>query len=415
MMLSGVPNSSPVSTESQFVEVMTRSRICIATGTRADYGLLYWLMRDLRDHPRFELNIIASAMHLAPQFGETIEFIRKDGFQIDATVPCLDEDDRDIGMGRAYVRATQGFLSALDGIKPDCLILLGDRFEALAAATAAAFLHIPVGHIHGGEVTLGAIDEVFRHAITKMAHLHFTAAEEYRQRVIQMGEAPDRTFNVGTVGLDNFLRLDLPSKADLMADLGLPEHADYALVTYHPATMEKTGPLAGLEALLEAFEAFPDLRLVITKANADPGGRRINERLESYEAQWPDRMRLITSLGQVRYLAAMKNATMVIGNSSSGIIEAPSVDVPTVNLGSRQEGRLLAQSVINVAETAADIEAGIARALDPTFRNGLKYTAPPYGRPGNATGRIVSVLEKAEFAALGRKPFCDMPGLGRKG
>lgn len=394
---------------------MTRSRICIATGTRADYGLLYWLMRDLSDHPGFELSIIASAMHLAPQFGETIRFIRQDGFEIDATVPCLDEDDSDAGMGRAYVRATQGFLSALEAIKPDCLILLGDRFEALAAATAATFLHIPVGHIHGGEVTLGAIDEVFRHAITKMAHLHFTAAEEYRQRVIQMGEAPDRTFNVGTVGLDNFLRLDLPSKADLMADLGLPEDSDYALVTYHPATMEKAGPLAGLEALLEAFEAFPDLKLVITKANADPGGRRINERLESFEAQWPGRVRLVTSLGQVRYLAAMKTATMVIGNSSSGIIEAPAVDVPTVNIGTRQEGRLRAQSIIDVAETAADIKAGISRALDPAFRDGLKAKTPPYGRPGNATGRIVSVLEKARFEDLGRKPFSDLPGMIRKG
>lgn len=394
---------------------MTRSRICIATGTRADYGLLYWLMRDLRDHPGFELSIIASAMHLSPQFGETIRFIRQDGFEIDATVPCLDEDDSDAGMGRAYVRATQGFLSALEGIKPDCLILLGDRFEALAAATAATFLHIPVGHIHGGEVTLGAIDEVFRHAITKMAHLHFTAAEEYRQRVIQMGEAPDRTFNVGTVGLDNFLRLDLPSKAGLMAGLGLPEDSDYALVTYHPATMEKAGPLAGLEALLEAFEAFPDLKLVITKANADPGGRRINERLESFEAQWPDRVRLVTSLGQVRYLAAMKTATMVIGNSSSGIIEAPAVDVPTVNIGTRQEGRLRAQSIIDVAETAADIKAGIARALDPAFRDSLKAKTPPYGRPGNATSRIVSVLEKARFEVLGRKPFSDLPGMIRKG
>lgn len=394
---------------------MTRSRICIATGTRADYGLLYWLMRDLRDHSLFELSIIASAMHLAPQFGETIRFIRNDGFEIDATVPCLDDDDSDAGMGRAYVRATQGFLSALDGIRPDCLILLGDRFEALAAATAASFLHIPVGHIHGGEVTLGAIDEVFRHAITKMAHLHFTAAEDYRQRVIQMGEAPDRTFNVGTVGLDNFLRLDLPSKTDLMTDLGLPEHSDYALVTYHPVTMEKAGPLAGLEALIAALKTFSELRLLISKANADPGGRRINERLESFAAQWPDRVRLVTSFGQVRYLAAMKTATMVIGNSSSGIIEAPAVDVPTVNIGTRQEGRLRAQSIIDVAETAADIKAGIARALDPDFRNGLKDTTPPYGRPGNATGRIVSVLETAQFGSLGRKPFCDLPGLSRKG
>lgn len=370
-------------------------------------------MRDLRDHPGFELSIVASAMHLAPQFGKTIRFIKQDGFEIDASVTCLDEDDSDAGMGRAYVRATQGFLSAFEGIKPDCIILLGDRFEALAAATAATFLHIPVGHIHGGEVTLGAIDEVFRHAITKMAHLHFTATEEYRQRVIQMGEGPERTFNVGTVGLDNFLRLDLPSKANLMTNLDLPEDSDFALVTYHPTTMEKAGPLAGLEALLEASEAFPDLKLVITKANADPGGRRINERLERYEARWPDRVRLFTSLGQVRYLAAMKAARMLIGNTSSGIIEAPAVDVPTVNIGTRQEGRLRAQSVIDVAETVTDIKEGIAKALDPRFRDALKATSPPYGRPDNATGRIVSVLERARFAELSRKQFGDLPVLIR--
>ncbi|OCW56999.1 UDP-N-acetylglucosamine 2-epimerase [Hoeflea olei] len=394
---------------------MERSRICIATGTRADYGLLYWLMRDLRDHPRFKLQIIASAMHLAPQFGETIRFIRDDGFEIDATVPCLDEDDSDAGMGRAYVRATDGFLAALERLKPDLLLVLGDRFEALAAATAATFLHIPVAHAHGGEVTLGAVDEVFRHAITKMAHLHFTAAEDYRQRVIQMGEAPERTFNVGAIGLDNFLRLELPPRRELMRDLGLPEDADYALVTYHPATMEKGGPLAGLEALLQAFEAFPDLKLVITKANADPGGRRINERLEGYQAERPERVRLVSSLGQLRYLAAMKHAAMVIGNSSSGIIEAPAVDVPTVNIGSRQEGRLRARSIIDVPETADAIGAGIARALDPAFRKDLKDAEPPYGRPGNATGRIVSVLETGQFGSLGRKPFCDLPGVPRKG
>jgi len=389
---------------------MTASRICIATGTRADYGLLYWLMRDLKSHPDFRLSTIASAMHLAPQFGETIRFIRQDGFEVDVTVPCLDEDDSDIGMGRAYVRATDGFLAALEKLKPDFLIVLGDRFEALAAATAATFLHVPIGHIHGGEVTLGAIDEVFRHAITKMAHLHFTAAEEYRRRVIQMGEAPERTFNVGTVGLDNFVRLELLSKSDIMVDLGLPEQSDYALVTYHPATMETGGPLAGLEALIQAFEAFPELRLVITKANADPGGRRINERLEAFEASQPDRVRLVASLGHVRYLSAMKNAAMVVGNSSSGIIEAPAVDVPTVNIGTRQEGRLRAKSVIDTADDAASIMTGIARALDPDFRAGLKETIPPYGRPGNATGRIISVLEETEFDRLVRKPFCDFTG-----
>ncbi|PCI02484.1 MAG: UDP-N-acetylglucosamine 2-epimerase (hydrolyzing) [Hyphomicrobiales bacterium] len=394
---------------------MNCSNICIATGTRADYGLLYWLMHDLKNHPDFKLSIIASAMHLAPEFGETVNFIRQDGFEIDALVRCLDEDDSDIGMGRAYMRATNGFLDAFDKLKPDFLIVLGDRFETLAAATAATFLHIPIGHIHGGEVTLGAIDEVFRHAITKMAHLHFTAAEDYRRRVIQMGEAPERSFNVGTVGLDNFTRLELSSKADLMAHLGLPAQSDYALVTYHPATMESSGPQAGLEALIEAFDAFPDLKLIITKANSDPGGRRINERLDAFMAAEPDRVRLVTSLGQLHYLAAMKAASMVVGNSSSGIIEAPAIDVPTINIGTRQEGRLRADSIIDVNEDIASIKAGIFQALDPVFRANLKGKKPPYGRPGNATGQIISILEVTKFNQLVRKPFTDLVSFGQQG
>lgn len=388
---------------------MGRKRICVATGTRADYGLLYWLMRDLKQHPGFDLSIIASAMHLAPQFGETIKFIRQDGFEIDELVPCLDDDDSNMGMARAYVRACDGFLTALDRLKPDLLIILGDRFEALAAAASATLLHIPIGHLHGGEITLGAIDEMFRHAITKMSHLHFTAAEEYRRRVIQMGEAPERTFNVGAVGLDSFRRHALPGKAELLASLDMPGDADYALVTYHPATMESSGPVAGLEALIQAFDAFPHLRLIITKANSDPGGRRINERLEAYQSTRPGHVHLVASLGQLRYLAAMEHAALVVGNSSSGIIEAPAVDVPTINIGSRQDGRLRAESVIDVDETGASIISGMRRALDPGFRAGLRQTIPPYGRPGDATGRIISILEATDLAGLVRKPFYDLP------
>ncbi|MHB0952127.1 MAG: UDP-N-acetylglucosamine 2-epimerase [Allorhizobium sp.] len=391
---------------------MAKSRICISTGTRADYGLLYWLMHDLRMSGEFELQIIASAMHLSPAFGETIRFIREDGFDIDEEVSCLDEDDSDFGMGQAYVRATEGFLKALNRLKPDLLIILGDRFEALAAATAATVLHIPIGHIHGGEITLGAVDDTFRHAITKMAHLHFTAAEEYARRIVQMGEAPARVSNVGAVGLDNFKRLSLPDRSALAADLGIDLSGDYALVTYHPATMEAGSPLDALEALLKAFEAFPELTLLVTKANADPGGRVINARLEAFQASQPGKVHLFASLGQVRYLAAMKHATTVVGNSSSGIIEAPAVDVPTVNIGSRQGGRLKAKSVIDVAQDPGDIIQGIRDALDPAFRQAFVSESPPYGRPGNATGAIISKLKVTKLDELTRKAFCDLPSQG---
>jgi len=384
-------------------------RICVSTGTRADYGLLYWLMHDLRMSGEFKLQVIASAMHLSPAFGETIRFIRDDGFDIDETVPCLDEDDSDVGMGRAYVRATEGFLNALNRLKPDLLIILGDRFEALAAATAATVLRIPIGHIHGGEITLGAIDDTFRHAITKMAHLHFTAADEYARRVVQMGEAPARVSNVGAVGLDNFKRLSLPDRSALASDLGIDLSGEYALVTYHPETMESGSPLEALEALLKAFEAFPELTLLITKANADPGGRVINARLEAFQASQPEKVHLFSSLGQVRYLAAMKHAATVVGNSSSGIIEAPAVDVPTVNIGSRQTGRLKAKSVIDVAQDPGDIIQGIRDALDPAFRRAFISGSPPYGRPGNATGAIISKLKVTRLDELTRKAFCDLP------
>lgn len=387
-----------------------RSRVCVSTGTRAEYGLVYWLMRDLSDHPDFELQVAVSAMHLLPEFGETINFIRSDGFRIDAEIPCLDGDDSDLGMARAYARAMNGFIAAFDRLKPNVLVLLGDRFEALAAAVAATLLHIPIAHIHGGEVTLGAIDDTFRHAITKMAHLHFAAAQPYANRIVQMGEAPERVHSVGAVGLDNLTRLVLPDIASLSADLGLDLQQPYGLVTYHPATMGGGSPIAGLERVLSALEVFGDMPMVITKANADPGGRIINSRLQVFEAQHPGRVKLVASLGQVRYLAAMKHAGLVIGNSSSGLIEAPAVDVPTINIGTRQDGRLKAASVIDVPEETAAIVGAMKTALTPDFRRLISAEMPPYGRPGNATAAIVKVLEASDFAALAaRKPFHDLP------
>lgn len=388
---------------------VARPKICVSTGTRAEYGLVYWLMRDLVDHPDFELQVAVSAMHLLPAFGETVNFIRADGFRIDAEIPCLDDDDSDLGMAHGYVRAMSGFVAAFDRLKPDILVLLGDRFEALAAAVAATLLHIPIAHIHGGEVTLGAIDDTFRHAITKMTHLHFAAAEPYARRIVQMGEAPERVYNVGAVGLDNFMRLTLPDAESLAADLGVDIQRPYALVTYHPVTMGGSSPLGGLEQLLSALEAFPDMPVIITKANADPGGRVINARLETFEAAHRDRVKLVASLGQTRYLAAMKHAGLVVGNSSSGLIEAPAVNVPSVNVGDRQDGRLRAKSVIDVPDEETAIVAAMKTALAPEFRSAIAADKPPYGRPGNATGAIIAALEGVDFSVLpARKPFHDL-------
>ena len=387
----------------------TLPRICISTGTRADYGLLYWLIRDLEEHPGFDLSVVASAMHLAPEFGNTIDFIRKDGVRVDAEVPCLSSDDSDLGMARAFSKAVDGFTDAFLRLKPDLVVLLGDRFEALAAATAATFLHIPIAHLHGGEKTLGAVDEIFRHSITKMAHLHFTAAEDYRHRVIQMGEHPNRVFNVGAIGLDNFTRLDLLSKPTLLADLGFAADADFALITYHPATMNARDPLDSLDVLLAACGALPDMNLVITKANSDPGGRRINDALELYAQSQGARVKLTASLGQKRYLSAMQHAALVIGNSSSGIIEAPAVNVPTINIGDRQDGRLTGESVIHVTDEVDAIEAAFGKALSPAFREGLPRSNPPYGRPSNTTKQIIEILEQCDLTTLHRKDFYDTP------
>lgn len=386
-----------------------RRRICVVTGTRADYGLLFWLMKDLKAHPEFDLLVVASAMHLSAQFGETIRFIREDGFPVDAEVPCLEDDDSRLGMGRSFARATDGFLDAFTRLAPDLVLIVGDRFEAMSAASAATFLHLPIAHIHGGEVTSGAIDDVFRHVVTKMSHLHFAAAEDYARRIVQMGEMPKRVHVVGAVGLDNFVKLDLPSREAFMHDINLAEGQPYALFTYHPATMESDIRFDGLEAALGALDMFPDICAVITKANSDPGGRRINARLEAFAAEHPERVRLVTSLGQRRYLTAMRHAEFVIGNSSSGIIEAPAVDIPTVNVGRRQEGRLVALSVVQADETASSIAAAIAKALKPEFRQAIKSAHPPYGRPDDASGKIMRVLETADFNSLPTKTFYDLP------
>lgn len=382
--------------------------IAVITGTRADYGLLYWLIHDLHQAEDISLQLIVTGMHLMPEFGHTIDVIERDGFPVTARVDLQLSSDSPQAVSHAMGIGMIGFTDALSRLIPDLVVILGDRFEMLAAASAAFTLRIPIAHVHGGEVTEGALDEGFRHAITKLSAVHFTAAETYRQRVIQMGEQPDRVFNVGAPGLDHVCRTPLLDRADLEAALDFRLGALNFLVTFHPATLDIEDAVSQCRQMLAALDAFPEAHIMFTLPNADPGGRAIIPELEAYVARHSDRCRLYASLGQLRYLSLMRQVQVVIGNSSSGIIEAPTFGAATVNIGDRQKGRLRAQSVIDSVPECLSIEHAISRALDPAFQSLLPTMENPYG-VGDASGRMLAVLRSVNLTELGRKPFFDLP------
>lgn len=382
-----------------------KRKIALFTGTRAEYGLLYWLMKDLQANAQFELQVIASGMHLSPEFGETWREIEQDGFHIDAKVEMLLSSDTPVGVVKSMGIGTLGFADALDRLKPDMVVVLGDRFEALAFVQAALIMRMPIAHLHGGEITEGAYDDAIRHAISKMANLHFVAAESYRRRVIQMGESPDRVFNVGAIGLDHLRRSPKMSPAELAESLDFSLRLPYLLVTYHPVTAEEENPEQSFMALLSALDAFPEHQIILTYPNADNGGRAIIPLLEAYAQRQPERVLAIPSLGFRRYLSAVSMASAVVGNSSSGIIEVPAFGVPTVNIGVRQRGRLAAGSVLHCEPDAKAIERVLRQALSEEFSDSSKSTVNPYGE-GNAAEAIVSVLEN--FDGTFNKTFYDL-------
>lgn len=393
-------------------------RICVFTGTRAEYGLLYWLLRELDAADDVELRLLVSGAHLAPAFGLTQRVIEADGFRIDAAVDMLLASDTAVGMAKSMGLGVIGFADALDRLRPDLLVVLGDRYEALAVASAAVLAQVPIAHVHGGELTEGAVDESIRHALTKLACLHFAAAEPFRRRILQMGEDPSRVHTVGAPGLDALLRAPLLSREELAQGLGVPLPSPLLLVTYHPVTLAEEGPDAALGALFAALDAFPEATVLITGPNADAGGRRIAAALSAFAAaaaaaaagHRPGRVSVHTSLGQPRYLSALSHADVVIGNSSSGLIEAPAVGTPTVNLGTRQQGRLRAESVIDCDETAPAITAAVKRALSPSFRARLPGVRSPYGphTEGGASCRIAQVLRSVDLEGIAVKRFRDL-------
>ncbi|SHF80947.1 UDP-N-acetylglucosamine 2-epimerase (non-hydrolysing) [Modicisalibacter ilicicola DSM 19980] len=382
-------------------------RIAVFTGTRAEYGLLYWLMKDIQAHPTLELQVIAAAMHLSPEFGHTWQAIVDDGFPVDAKVEMLLSSDSRVGIAKSMGLGTIGLADALDRLAPDTLVILGDRFEALSAAQTALVMNIPIVHLHGGELTEGAYDDAIRHAITKMASLHGVAAEPYRQRVIQMGERPERVLNIGALGLDHLTRSPRMSRQALAKSLDFSLHAPYLLVTYHPVTLAEEAPVESFQALLAALDRWPDHQVILTYPNADNGGRAIIPFLEAYAAQQPERTLAIPSLGFQRYFSAVAEAAAVVGNSSSGLIEVPSFGVPTVNIGQRQSGRLAANSVLHCTADVEAIHAALQQALSADFQTACRHIHNPYGQ-GQAAEKIVEALATQPLKTF--KHFYDLPG-----
>ncbi|MBD8519604.1 UDP-N-acetylglucosamine 2-epimerase [Lysinibacillus fusiformis] len=336
-----------------------KRKICVVTGTRAEYGLLANLMHAIKQSADFELQLVVTGMHLSSEFGLTYKQIEEDGFVIDAKVEMLLSSDTATGVAKSIGLATIGFSDAFEKVKPDLLLILGDRFEMLAAAQTALVMQIPIAHIHGGECTFGAYDDAIRHSITKMASWHFTSTDTHRNRVIQLGEEPSSVWNVGAIGIENILKLPLLKKEKLYTDLQLNIDQPMFLITYHPETNLQTD---GIYALLEALNNYPSVNLVFTKANADNGGREINRAIEEFVSQRQN-AKVFDSLGQLRYLSTVKYADVVLGNSSSGLIEVPYLHTPTVNCGDRQAGRQKPSSVFDCTLESSTIEKAIEKAL----------------------------------------------------
>lgn len=383
-------------------------KICVVTGTRAEYGLLLPLLNKIENSADFTLQLVVTGMHLSPEFGLTYHFIEKDGFKIDEKVEILLSSDTSIGISKSMGLGMISFSECFERLQPDMVILLGDRYETFVAATVASVAKIPIAHLHGGETTEGAFDESFRHSITKMSWLHFTSTEEHRRRVIQLGEAPERVFNVGAIGIENIRKMRLMNKDELEDSLEMKFKKRLLLVTFHPVTLENATSEIQFKNLLAALETLENTTIIFTKANSDTDGRIINKMIDNYTNKHNENVLAFTSMGQLRYLSAIKFASAVIGNSSSGIIEAPSFRVPTVNIGDRQKGRMQAKSVINCKTDFASIKEAISLALSESFKNSIKTVINPYG-DGYVSEKILKELEGAFNHKISlKKSFYDL-------
>ena len=378
---------------------MEKRKVCIFTGTRAEYGLLKPLMDEIKSDPDLELQIVASCMHLSPEFGLTYKEIEKNGFNIDEKVEMLLSSDTPSGIVKSMGVGMIGYTDALNRLKPDITVVLGDRFEALAFAIASFVNRIPIAHLYGGEITEGAIDDAFRHSITKLSYLHFTSTEEYRKRVIQLGEEPERVFNVGALGIDNIKKMKLLNKDEIESELGIKFKSKNLLITYHPVTLKKDESEKEFKTLLNFLREMEDTLFIFTKPNADTEGRKIIKLIEAFVKENKHKAISFTSLGQLNYLSIMQYVDAVVGNSSSGIIEAPSLKVPTINIGDRQKGRIRAKSVIDCKGTEEDIKKAFDAICDKKFKETLKKISNPYG-DGNSARKIKNILKHDKISII---------------
>ena len=383
-------------------------KICVVTGTRAEYGLLYWLLKEIEADKDLELQLIATGMHLSPEFGLTYQTIEKE-FKINKKIEMLLSSDTSVGISKSMGLAQISFAESYDELKPDIVIVLGDRYEIFSATSAAMIARIPIAHIHGGEKTEGAFDESIRHSITKMSHLHFTATEEYKNRVIQLGEHPSRVFNVGGMGIENIKRLKLLSKDEFEKSIEFKLNIKNILVTFHPVTLENSTAKEQFQQLLDAIDELEDTNIIFTKANSDTDGRVINQMIDEYVTKNSNKSIVFTSLGQLRYLSALQYVDAVVGNSSSGLAEAPSFKIGTINIGDRQKGRIKASSVIDCEPNKDSILKSFEKLYSKEFQNSLINVKNPYG-DGCASKKIVEILKNVDLKNILKKSFYDLRG-----
>ena len=383
-----------------------KRKICVVTGTRAEYGLLYWLMKEIEADKELQLQLIVTGMHLSPEFGLTYKEIEKE-FKIDKKIEMLLSSDTAVGISKSMGLAQISFSESFEELKPDILVVLGDRYEIFSAVSTAMIAKIPIAHLHGGEITEGAFDESIRHSITKMSHLHFTATDEYKNRVIQLGEHPNTVFNVGGMGIESIKRLKLLSREEFEKSIDFRLNKKNILVTFHPVTLENLTAKEQFQELLDAIDELEDTNIIFTKANSDTDGRVINQMIDEYVAKNSHKSIGFSSLGQLRYLSALKFVDSVVGNSSSGLLEAPSFKIGTINIGDRQKGRIKAESVIDCEAKKVEISKAFGEIYSKEFQEKLKNVENPYGEncPSN---QIVEVLKNVNLASILKKSFYDL-------
>ena len=384
-------------------------KICVVTGTRAEYGLLSRLMRMIKDSDKTQLQIVATNMHLSPKYGDTYKEIEADGFTIDRRVPIIDENAPDNAHTTvlSMAEALRGFANAYYDLQPDILVVLGDRYEILAAATAALIMRIPIAHISGGDVTEGAYDDAIRHSITKMSQLHFPSTDIYKKRIIQLGEQPERVFNVGATGVENIKKLPLLSKEEIEVSIGFALDEKTILVTYHPVTLGNHTAEQDIKEFIGALEERNDVRVVFTMPNSDTGSEAIVRAISKFVDENPERAKAFKSLGVKRYLSVMKYVGAVVGNSSSGLVEVPSFGIPTLNIGDRQKGRLAAESVVNCETDKAAVLVGLKKVLSPEFQEYAKNVQNPYEK-ANTAEEIFKIISTYPLNELNQKHFYDI-------